>query len=162
MAQFATPTPPVRPQPAHLAIAVQETRGRYTHRPVDQFPWKGLKIPRHGFVVEPDWVMATFDNRRNDQFFDSKCLQTINEGTEVRFFHPYDTLGYSRDGVDFDVLEEMRQLDMHRHESFVERLFTATKSAVYWLVRENYLRSKYVARVELLPFACFGTDISYG
>lgn len=92
-------------------------------------------MSRHGFLVGADWAMTTFDTRRNDQFFDPKRLQTINEGTEVRFFHPCEPLGYSRDGVDLTVLEEIRQLDMNRREGVVKRLFVATKSAVNRFVR---------------------------
>ncbi|EJD03607.1 uncharacterized protein FOMMEDRAFT_19009 [Fomitiporia mediterranea MF3/22] len=131
MTQPTTPALPVRPRPARLAVSFQEPQGCYVHNLVDKFPRNDLRMPRHGFVIGTDWAMTTFDNRRDDQFFDSKRLQTINEGTEVRFFHPYDTLGYSSDGVDFNVLEEIRQLDMHRHEGFVKRSFTIIKSAIY-------------------------------
>ncbi|EJD03611.1 uncharacterized protein FOMMEDRAFT_154695 [Fomitiporia mediterranea MF3/22] len=129
---------PVRPQPARLAIAFQETRRRDVHRSVNVFPWRNVKMPCHGFVVGTDWAMTTFDNRRDGQVFDSKHLQTINEETEVRFIHPYDSHEYTRHRVDLTVLEEIRHLDMHRHEGFMKRLYAATKSAVYRLVRGVY------------------------
>ncbi|EJD03614.1 uncharacterized protein FOMMEDRAFT_154700 [Fomitiporia mediterranea MF3/22] len=180
MTQSVTFIPPVRPQPARLAIAFQETRRRDVHRSVNVFPWQNVKMPCHGFVVGTDWAMTTFDNRRDDQFSDSKRLQTINEETEVRFIHPYDSQEYTRHRVDFNVLEEIRQLNMHRREGFMKRFLSFIGLlVVFAIVVENYLDtfsrkitigqlsfgigviSTAVSRKLIFTYRLFGTDTSY-
>lgn len=91
------PAPPVRPQPTHTSIVFHQTQKRYAQRPINHFPWKDfhLQTSSQGYVVGSDWAMvsctffvcisvpadslsqATFDNRTDDQFFDSKRLQTV-------------------------------------------------------------------------------------
>ncbi|KAL5494930.1 hypothetical protein ACEPAI_392 [Sanghuangporus weigelae] len=125
----AHPSPPIPPEPAHIAITFQKTQRRYAQRPISQFPWKDfhLKMTSQGYVVGSDWAMTTFDERTDDQFFDSKRLQTIDEGTEVRYFFPYDPLNYSSDLDELIMVDEVRRLDLRRKESLVERTFFGTK-----------------------------------
>ncbi|KAL5533919.1 hypothetical protein ACEPAG_379 [Sanghuangporus baumii] len=125
----AHPSPHIRPESAHIAIRFQKTQRRYAQRPISHFPWKDfhLKMSSQGYVVGSDWAMTTFDDRTDDQFFDSKRLQTIDEGTEVRYFFPYDPLNYSSGLDELNILDEVRHLDLHRKESWMVRAFNKIK-----------------------------------
>ncbi|KAL5494929.1 hypothetical protein ACEPAI_391 [Sanghuangporus weigelae] len=128
----AHPSPPIPPEPAHIAITFQKTQRRYAQRPISQFPWKDfhLKMTSQGYVVGSDWAMTTFDERTDDQFFDSKRLQTIDEGTEVRYFFPYDPLNYSSGLDELNIVDEVRRLDLHRKESWMVRTFNKIKDYI--------------------------------
>ncbi|EJD03647.1 uncharacterized protein FOMMEDRAFT_166999 [Fomitiporia mediterranea MF3/22] len=133
MAQRARSTPPARPQPSQLAITFQQCQKRYANRPIDHFPWKDfhLRMSGHGYVVGTDWAMSTFDTRTEDQFFDRKRLQTIDENTEVLFFHPFDPLNYSNDALDFNVAEDDKVwFEEPALEGVLKKLYVGTKSAL--------------------------------
>ncbi|KAL5519287.1 hypothetical protein ACEPAH_970 [Sanghuangporus vaninii] len=123
---------PIPPDPVHIAITFQRTQRRYAQRPISQFPWKDfhLNMTSQGYVVGSDWAMTTFDDRTDDQFFDSKRLQTIDEGTEVRYFFPYDPLNYSSDVDELNIVDEVRHLDLHQKDNLVERAFYGTKACL--------------------------------
>ncbi|EJD03610.1 uncharacterized protein FOMMEDRAFT_154694 [Fomitiporia mediterranea MF3/22] len=133
MTQRVTSTPLARPQSSQLAIEFQQCQRRYASRPIDHFPWKDfhLRMSGHGYVVGTDWAMATFDTRTDDQFFDRKRLQTIDENTEVLFFHPFDPLNFSTDSLAFNVIEDTRdQLEEPGQEGVLMKLYVGTKSAL--------------------------------
>ncbi|KAL5494928.1 hypothetical protein ACEPAI_390 [Sanghuangporus weigelae] len=119
---------PTLPQPAHFALTFCETRGLFAQRPLEFHGRKG-RDARTAFgacVDYPTFGMAG----RADSLFSSKRRRTlIEETTEIRFIHPADHLEYSKYRVDFDVLEGIRQLDLHSRKSFVKRLYARTKSA---------------------------------
>ncbi|EJD03649.1 uncharacterized protein FOMMEDRAFT_154749 [Fomitiporia mediterranea MF3/22] len=133
MAQRATATPPARPQPSQLAIEFQQCQRRCANRPVDHFPWKDfhLRMSGHGYVVGTDWAMTTFDTRTEDQFFDHRRLQTIDENTEVLFFHPFDPLNYSTDSLDYNTVEDCKdQADKPVQESVLKKIYAGTMSTL--------------------------------
>ncbi|EJD03621.1 uncharacterized protein FOMMEDRAFT_154713 [Fomitiporia mediterranea MF3/22] len=133
MIQRTTSTPTARPQPSQLVVTCQQCQKRYANRPMDHFPWKDfhLRMSGHGYVVGTDWAMTTFDTRTEDQFFDRKRLQTIDENTEVLFFHPFDPLNYSVESLDFNVVEEDRdRSEKPAQEGVLRRVYSVTKSAL--------------------------------
>ena len=51
----------------------------------------------------------------------------IHEGTEVRYFYPFDPLNYSNNVVDLNVVEEVRHLELRKKESLVWRVVKGAK-----------------------------------
>ncbi|EJD03653.1 uncharacterized protein FOMMEDRAFT_167002 [Fomitiporia mediterranea MF3/22] len=133
MTQRVTSAPFTRPQPSQLAIEFQQSQKRYATRPINHFPWKDfhLRMSGHGYVIGTDWAMTTFDTRTEDQFFDRKRLQTIDENTEVLYFHPFDPLNYSNDSLDFNIEEDTSdQLERPGQEGVLKKIYVGTKSAL--------------------------------
>ncbi|KAH8118206.1 hypothetical protein DFH11DRAFT_884477 [Phellopilus nigrolimitatus] len=81
-----------------------------------------------GSTLGTDWSMTTFDGRSDDQSFDSSRLQTIDETSEVAYFHPFKPLEY----LDYDALEYVQNAWIHDtpHESFARKLVTKIRSAL--------------------------------
>ncbi|KAL5533920.1 hypothetical protein ACEPAG_380 [Sanghuangporus baumii] len=128
--RFHSPPPvPDPPKPAHMAVMFHRTQRRFAQRPINHFPWRDfhLRMSSQGYVVGSDWAMTSFDDRTEDQFLDSKRLQTIDEGTEIRYFYPYDPLNYSSGVDNLNVVDEVRRLDLHQRESITERVFRRVK-----------------------------------
>ncbi|KAL5519288.1 hypothetical protein ACEPAH_971 [Sanghuangporus vaninii] len=118
---------PALPQPAHFALTFCETRGLFAQRPLEFSAWKGrdARMAVGACVDYPTFGMAG----RADSLFDPKRHRTLIEETaEIRFVHPADCLEYSKHRVDFEVLEGIRQLNLHSRESFVKILYERTKS----------------------------------
>ncbi|KAL5533918.1 hypothetical protein ACEPAG_378 [Sanghuangporus baumii] len=120
---------PALPEPAHFALTFCETRGLYARRPLEFHAWKD-RDARMAVGVSIDYPAFDVIGRAHSLFDSKRPRALIEETAEVRFVYPAGSLEYSKRRVDFDVLEGIRQLDLHGRESFVKRLYARTKSAV--------------------------------
>ncbi|THH07355.1 hypothetical protein EW145_g3438 [Phellinidium pouzarii] len=122
-----------RPELAFPSISYKISQSRYVYPNVDHLPRKYFHFARtsKGRMLGSDWSMTTFDDRKDDQFFDPTRLQTIEETSEVPYFLPFMPLECSSSTLSYDDVEYVSHRDAPVIvEKLMDRLFGKTKSAL--------------------------------